>query len=179
MKFEELDIKGAFLIHAEPFEDERGVFRRNFCEKEFAEHDIVTNIAQANISENKYKHTLRGFHYQVLPYGEGKTMTIMKGRIYDIIVDLRKESDTYLKWVSLELFPDMRTSFHVPPGCANAFLTMEDDTLVQYYCSYPYTPEAERGLRYSDPLFKFNWPVSIPAHISDKDANWSNYKPVK
>ncbi len=179
MKFEELDIKGAFLIHAEPFEDERGVFRRNFCEKEFAEHGIATTVAQANISENKYKHTLRGFHYQVLPYGEGKTMTIMKGRIYDIIVDLRKESDTYLKWVSLELFPDMRTSFHVPPGCANAFLTMEDDTLVQYYCSYPYTPEAERGLRYSDPLFKFNWPVSIPAHISDKDANWSNYKPVK
>jgi dTDP-4-dehydrorhamnose 3,5-epimerase len=175
MKFEELDIKGAFLIHAEPFEDERGVFRRNFCEKEFAEHGIATTVAQANISENKYKHTLRGFHYQVAPFGESKTMTIMKGRIYDIIVDLRKESDTYLKWVSLELSPDMRTSFHVPPGCANAFLTMEDDTLVQYYCSYPYTPEAERGLRYNDPLFNFNWPVDGPAHISDKDNNWPDF----
>ena len=177
MKFEELEIKGAFLIHAEPFEDERGVFRRNFCKKEFAEHGIATTITQANISENRYKHTLRGFHYQVLPHGEGKTMTIMKGRIYDLIVDLRKESDTYLKWVSLELSSYMRTSFHVPPGCANAFLTMEDDTLVQYYSSYPYTPDAERGLRYNDPLFKFNWPINDPVYLSDKDASLPNYTP--
>lgn len=176
MKFEELDIKGAFLIHAKPYGDERGVFRRNFCEKEFAEHGIVTNVSQANISENRYKHTLRGFHYQGPPHGEGKTMTILKGRIYDIIVDLRKESDTYLKWVSLELTPDKRTSFHVPPGCANAFLTMEDDTLVHYYCSYPYTPEAERGIRYNDPLFKFDWPTE-PEHISDKDASWPDFLP--
>jgi len=175
MKFEKLEIQGAFFIHAEPFEDERGIFRRNFCEKEFAENGIVSSIAQANISENKYKHTLRGFHYQVLPHGEGKTMTILRGHIYDIIVDLRKESDTYLKWISFELNPEMRTSFHVPPGCANAFLTMEDDTIVHYYCSYPYTAEAERGIRYSDPLFKFRWPVNEPTHISDKDAGWSDF----
>ena len=177
MIFEELKIKGAFLIHAEPFEDERGVFRRNYCEKEFIKNNIISHIAQANISENRYKHTLRGFHYQVPPHGEGKTMTILKGRIYDIIVDLRKESNTYLKWVSLELTPDMRTSFHVPPGCANAFLTMEDYTLVHYYCSYPYTHNAERGIRYSDPLFMFKWPVDNPEHISDKDASWPDFDP--
>lgn len=175
MKFEELEIKGAFLIHAEPFEDERGVFRRNYCEKEFIKNNIISHIAQANISENRYKHTLRGFHYQVPPHGEGKTMTILKGRIYDIIIDLRKESNTYLKWVSLELTPDMRTSFHVPPGCANAFLTMEDDTLVHYYCSYPYTHNAELGIRYNDPLFMFKWPVDRPDHISEKDDNWPNF----
>ena len=175
MKFEQLDIQGSFLIHAEPFEDERGVFRRNYCEKEFIENNIISHVAQANISENRYKHTLRGFHYQVPPHGEGKTMTILKGRIYDIIVDLKKESNTYLKWVSLELTPNMRTSFHVPPGCANAFLTMEDDTLVHYYCSSPYTNNAERGIRYSDPLFMFKWPVDNPEHISDKDASWPDF----
>jgi len=175
MKFEELEIKGAFLIHAEPFKDERGVFRRNFCKKEFEAHGIITSIAQANISENKYKYTLRGFHYQISPYSEGKTMTILKGRIYDIIVDLRKNSDTYLKWISLKLSPEMRTSFHVPPGCANAFLTMEDDTLVHYYCSYPYIPEAERGICYNDPFFKFEWPEEKPAHISTKDASWPDF----
>ena len=175
MKFEELDIKGAFLIHAEPFEDERGVFRRNFCIEEFLKNNIETKVSQANISENNYKHTLRGFHYQSSPHGEGKTMTIIKGRIYDIIVDLRKDSNTYLKWISLELTPEMRLSFHVPPGCANAFLTMEDDTLVHYYCSYPYTPEAERGIRYNDPLFKFIWPAD-PLHVSEKDTNWPDYK---
>jgi dTDP-4-dehydrorhamnose 3,5-epimerase len=175
MKFEKLGIKGAFLIHAEPFEDDRGVFRRNFCEKEFSKHGIVTAVAQANISENRYKHTLRGFHYQVSPHGEGKTMTILKGGVYDIIVDLRKESRTYLKWVSLEFSADTRTSFHVPSGCANAFLTMEDNTLVHYYSSYPYMPEAERGIRYNDPLLKFKWPVEKPVHISDKDVSWPDF----
>lgn len=175
MKFEELEIKGAFLIHAEPFEDERGIFRRNFCHENFLKNNINAEVAQANISENNFKHTLRGFHYQLSPHGEGKTMTILKGRIYDIIVDLRKNSNTYLKWISLELTPEMRSSFHVPPGCANAFLTMEDDTLVHYYCSYPYTPKAERGIRYNDPLFKFIWPIN-PVHISDKDANWPDHK---
>ena len=175
MKFEQLKIQGAFFIHAEPFEDERGIFRRNFCEKEFTKNGIVSCVTQANISENKYKHTLRGFHYQVSPYGEGKTMTIFRGHIYDIIVDLRKDSDTYLKWISFELTPEMRTSFHVPPGCANAFLTMKDDTIVHYYCSYPYTEKAERGIRYSDPLFNFRWPVNKPKHISDKDASWSDF----
>ena len=175
MKFEELEIKGAFLIHAEPFEDERGVFRRNFCKEEFEKNEIVSAVSQANISENKFKYTLRGFHYQLSPFGEGKTMTILKGRIYDIIVDLRKESSTYLKWISFELSPDMRTSFHVPPGCANAFLTMEDETLVHYYCSQEYKADAERGIRYNDPLLKFKWPVAEPLHISDKDANWPDY----
>ena len=177
MKFEELEIKGAFLIHAEPFEDERGVFRRNFCKKEFAEYGISTNVAQANISENTHRHTIRGFHYQIHPFGESKTMTIIKGRIHDIILDLRKDSSTYLEWVSLELSPGQRTSFHVPAGCANAFLTMEDNTLVHYYSSFPFTANAERGIRYNDPLFNFEWPCEKPAHLSEKDATWPNFIP--
>ena len=174
MKFEELEIKGAFLIHAEPFEDERGVFRRNFCEKEFAEHGIATTVAQANISENKYKHTLRGFHYQVAPFGESKTMTIIKGRIHDIIIDLREDSSTYLEWVSFDLSPDQRTSFHVPAGCANAFLTMEDNTIVHYYMGDTFSPNTYSGIRYNDPMFLVEWPCE-PVVISEKDRNLPNF----
>ena len=175
MKFEELEIKGAFLIHAELFEDERGVFRRNFCEKEFAEYGISTKVAQANISENTHRHTIRGFHYQIHPFGESKTMTIIKGRIHDIILDLRKDSSTYLEWVSLELSHGQRTSFHVPAGCANAFLNMEDNTLVHYYSSFPFTANAEKGIRYNDPFFKFDWPFKEPKHISVKDDSWLDF----
>ena len=174
MIFKELKIRGAFLISAETYKDKRGIFRRNFCEKEFAEHGIVSNVAQANISENRYKHTLRGFHYQVPPYGEGKTMTILKGRIYDIIVDLRKESETYLQWESIELSPEHRTSFHVPPGCANAFLTLEKDCLIHYYCSNSYSSANEKGIRFDDPGFNFIWPHE-PLFISDKDKKHPRY----
>jgi dTDP-4-dehydrorhamnose 3,5-epimerase len=176
MKFEELKLKGVFLIHAEGFEDERGVFRRNYCKEEFNNCGIDSNVAQANISENTHKHTIRGFHYQTHPFGESKTMTVIKGRIYDIIVDLRKDSPTYLEWVSLNLSPDRRTSFHVPAGCANAFLTMEDDTLVHYYSSFPFTENAEKGIRYNDPFFKFDWPIKVPQHISVKDNSWPDFK---
>jgi dTDP-4-dehydrorhamnose 3,5-epimerase len=174
MIFKQLDIKGSFHIQAEPFEDDRGVFRRNFCEKEFKNHGIISSIEQANISENKFKNTLRGFHYQHNPHGEGKTMTVLSGSIYDIIVDLRRDSETYLKWVGFELTPEDRTSFHIPPGCANAFLTLEDNTLVHYYCSHAYVPQAEGGIRFNDPLFKFSWP-NEPEHISEKDSNWPDY----
>ena len=177
MKFKELKIKDAFLIEAEPFTDERGVFRRNYCIEEFSSHNINTKISQANISENFLKYTLRGFHYQLPPHGEGKTMTIFSGKIYDIIVDLRKESETFLSWESFELSPEMRTSFHVPPGCANAFLTLKKNTVVHYYCSYPYTPEAERGIRYNDSLFQFKWPIAEPKEISIKDQNWPDFNP--
>ena len=146
MKFENLEIEGAYLIYSEPFVDDRGVFRRNFCTEEFTSNGITERIAQANISENKHRYTLRGFHYQLSPHAEGKTMTVLNGRIYDIIVDLRKESRTYLKWVSIDLDASQRTSFHVPPGCANAFLIMETNTLVHYYSSNSYNPDSERNV---------------------------------
>ena len=177
MKFKELKIKGAYLIEAEPFIDERGAFRRNFCSSEFDKYKITSNVSQANISENRHKHTLRGFHYQIHPFEEGKTMTIYSGKIFDIILDLRKDSETYLKWDSFELSPEMRTSFHVPPGCANAFLTLTENTVVHYYCSQFYNPDAERGIRYNDPFFNFDWPVKLPNEISDKDNDWPDFDP--
>lgn len=174
MKFIPQTIPGAFLIEAAPFADDRGVFRRHFCEKEFAAHGIANVVMQANISENRYAHTLRGFHYQLLPAGEGKTLSCLQGSIYDVIVDVRPDSPTYMKWVSFELKAANRQSIHIPPGCANAFLTLEDNSVMHYYCSHSYVPAMERGIRWSDPAFGFRWP-HVPKVISDKDANHPDY----
>lgn len=174
MIFHPQKIAGVYLIEPTSFKDDRGVFRRHFCDKEFAENKIVTNIRQANVSENNFACTLRGFHYQVVPFGEAKTLSCLKGKIYDIIVDLRKESRTYMEWISFELTDQNRYSIHIAPGCANAFLTLVDGCLIHYYCSQPYSPDAERGIRYNDPAFGFKWPV-VPKIISQKDANNPDY----
>ncbi len=178
MKFYEQKISGVFLIEPELFLDDRGVFRRHFCQKEFQAQGIVTDICQCNVSENKYAYTLRGFHYQLPPYGEGKTLSCFSGMIYDVVVDLRPESSTYLEWIAVELSAQNRKSVHVPPGCANAFLTLEDHCVIQYYCSEFYHPPAERGIRYNDPLFKFEWPAQ-PQVISSKDANHADFVPFR
>ena len=175
MKFYEQKLKGVFLIKPTPFKDERGVFRRHFCAEEFSKHNIVTDVFQSNISENPFAHTLRGFHYQERPFSEGKTLSCLKGSIYDIIVDLRTESSTYMNWVSFELNEDNRNSIHIPPGCANAFMTLKDKSLIHYYCSYPYTPSEEHGIRYNDPSFNFEWPRD-PLFISEKDKNHPDYQ---
>lgn len=178
MKFHKQKIKGVYLIEPEPFVDDRGVFRRHFDQKEFKDKSITTRIVQANISENKYQYTLRGFHYQIPPYEEGKTLSCIKGAIFDIVVDVRPKSPTYLKWISFELDESNRKAIHIPPGCANAFLTLKDNCIIHYYCSQFYNPKAEKGIRYNDPLFNFKWPHS-PKVISDKDKNHQNFIPIK
>jgi len=176
MKFKKCDIKDVYSIEPEPFIDERGVFRRHYCFKEFEQKNIPNKIEQANVSENKYAHTLRGFHYQVFPHQEGKTLSCLKGTIYDIIVDLRKDSPTYMRWQSFELSDKKRNSIFIPPGCANAFLTLTNDCLIHYYCSKSYVPSAEKGVRYNDPIFNFIWPHK-PEVISEKDLNHPDYQP--
>ena len=102
-------------------------------------------------------------------------MSCLKGAIYDVVVDLREHSPTYLKWIAVELDDTNRQSIHVAPGCANAFLTLKDDSIIQYYCSESYAPAHERGVRFDDPLFSFKWPRK-PAFISDKDLNHPDFK---
>lgn len=178
MKFYKQKIKGIYLIEPEPFIDGRGVFRRHFDLKEFKDNQIDPMVVQANISENKFKYTLRGFHYQSYPYSEGKTLSCIKGAIYDIVVDVRPNSPTYMQWISFELDENNRKSIHIPSGCANAFLTLKTGCIIHYYCTQFYTPQAEKGIRYDDPLFNFKWPHS-PKVISDKDKNHSNFIPNK
>ena len=175
MKFHEQSLDGVFLVEPEPFGDERGIFRRHFCENEFSKNGMPPKVMQANVSENKLAGTLRGFHYQIEPFSEGKTLSCLKGKIYDIVVDLRPTSKSYLKWQSFELNDINKLSLHIAPGCANAFLTLTDNCLIHYYCSHSYRPEAERGVRFDDPLFQFQWPVE-PLIISEKDKSHPNFK---
>jgi dTDP-4-dehydrorhamnose 3,5-epimerase len=170
VKFKELDIAGARLIEPELVSDERGSFRRHFCSEEFAAHGIETRVMQGNVSENPHLHTLRGFHYQLAPYAEGKTISCFSGALYDIIVDLRPDSKSFLQWVAVTLDAKDRSSLYIPPGCANAYLTVAPNTVVHYYMSELYTPGSYRGFCYNDPSFNFEWPAK-PQVISDRDRN--------
>ena len=176
MIFKKQKISGVYLIKPEPYSDSRGFFRRHFCKKEFKYNKIDTNIEQCNVSENFKKGTLRGFHYQTGKSSEDKTLSCLKGSVYDIVVDLRKNSKTFGKWQSFYLNEKNKLSVHIPKGCANAFLTLENNCLIHYYCSNNYNPKKEKGIRYNDPFFKFRWPIKI-FHISDKDKNHLNFKP--
>ena len=170
MKLKELDIAGAWLIEPELVSDKRGVFRRHFCSEEFAAHGIETRVMQGNVSENPHLHTLRGFHYQLAPHAEGKTISCFSGALYDIIVDLRPDSKSFLQWVAVTLDAKDRSSLYIPPGCANAYLTIAPDTVVHYYMSELYTLGSYRGFCYNDPSFNFKWPAK-PQLISDRDRN--------
>lgn len=176
MIFHKQKLSGVFIIEPQPYSDERGLLRRHFCQREFDEQGIEIDVKQCNVSENKKKHTLRGFHYQLPPYGENKILSCIKGAIFDVIVDLREDSDSYLKWESFELTEENRFSLYVPKGCANAYLTLQDNTWIFYYHSEFYTPIAEAGIRYNDQLFKFIWPEE-PKIISDKDLNLPDFAP--
>ena len=174
MKFVELALPGVWILEPEMVVDDRGVFRRTFCAKEFANHGLATTAVQGNVSENPHAGTLRGFHYQVPPHQEAKTLLCVTGSLYDIVVDLRPGSPTFLQWVSLELSAVNRRSLHVPAGCANAWLTTAADTTVHYYMSAAYEANADRGLRFDDPYFRFTWP-SAPVKISAKDAAFPDF----
>ncbi len=177
MKFTPLELTGTWIIEPEPFSDERGSFFRHFCAQEFAAHGLETAMAQGNISINPYEGTLRGFHYQIPPFQEAKTISCLTGSLYDIVVDLRPQSPSFMKWLAVELSAQNRKSLHIPNGCANAWLTTAPDTTVHYYMSTPYAPQAYRGFRYNDPLFNFVWPTK-PKVISEKDRHLPDFDPT-
>lgn len=174
MNFTPTILKGAFEIELNKLKDERGFFARAWCEKEFAEHGLTPIVHQCNVSYNIKKGTLRGMHYQVAPYQEAKTVRCTRGAIYDVIIDLRKDSATYKQWIGVELTADNYKMLHVPEDFGHGFITLEDNTEVTYQVSEFYTPGAEKGIRWDDPLFNIDWPEKIQV-ISEKDANWENY----
>lgn len=176
MKFYKQKIKDVYLIEPEPFVDKRGLYRRHFCQKEFKDHSIDFQVAQANIVENKQSFTLRGFHFQKPPFEEGKILSCIKGAAYDIVLDIDPKSPTYLQWEGFELNEKNRRSLYIPSGCTHAILTLRKDTFIHYYSSQFYNPGSEDGIRYDDPYFKFKWPHH-PEIISDKDKNHPNFVP--
>ena len=171
MKFTETKLKGAFIIDLEPRSDDRGFFSRSFCQKEFEAHGLKTTIAQANISFNYRKGTVRGLHFQFPPAAETKFVRCSRGAIVDVIVDLRPESPTYLQHVAVELTAENRRGLFVPERFAHGYQVLEDNTETTYQVGEFYTPSAESGLRFSDPRLGIEWP--LPAtDMSEKDARW-------
>ena len=174
MNFIPQKVNDHLLIIPDLHDDERGVFRRSFCKEVLKKNGINFNVAQGNISENYNKHTLRGFHYQSTPSNESKILTCISGSLFNIVLDLREDSSSYKKWSSVEINSQERQSLYVPSGCANAFLTLEDNTIVHYYMNDFYNPSSYKGIRYNDPTFSFEWPHELKI-ISEKDLNFSDF----
>ena len=177
MKFLETPLESVFVIQLEPVDDERGSFARVWCRDEFEANGVATSLAQANVSFNRRRGTLRGLHYQIAPGEETKVVRCTRGALWDVAVDVRPDSPTYLKWFGLELTPDNGTMLYVPRGCAHGYVTLVDATEAFYLTSAPYAAELERGVRWDDPAFSIEWPVA-PLIISDKDASWPSFLAV-
>jgi dTDP-4-dehydrorhamnose 3,5-epimerase len=174
MIFIETKLKGAYIIEIEKREDMRGFFARAFCQREFKAHGLNPKVAQANVSFNLKKGTLRGMHMQEAPHSEAKLVFCTQGAIFDVIIDLRKDSSTYKRWVGMELTEDNHTALYVPEGFAHGYMSLKDDTTVLYLVSEFYEPEAERGFRYDDPAFAVQWPLEV-SNILEKDSLWVLY----
>jgi len=176
MLFFETQLKGAFLIEAEEFVDERGVFARTFCQKEFEAHNLNTRTAQCSISFNKSRGTLRGMHYQIPPYRETKLVRCTMGAIFDVIIDLRPGSPTFAQHFAVILSAQNRKTVYVPEGLAHGFQTLQDKSEVNYQMSEFYSPAHARGVRWDDPVFGIQWPES-PRIILERDQNYPDFDP--
>jgi len=171
MIFHKTKLKDAWLVEPELRGDQRGFFARTMCWEEFAHQGLVSEFVQQNTSFSAQRGTLRGMHFQLLPHAEVKLVRCIKGAIVDVIVDIRESSPTYLQHQIFELTEGNRLQLYVPEGFAHSFQTLTDDVEVSYLVSSPYTPEAERGLRYNDEHLGIDWPVPV-TEVSDKDASW-------
>lgn len=172
MTFEKTSLEGLFVVKPNIFTDERGFFSRTFCKKEFAEIGFEKDFVQFNHSFNSKKGTLRGMHFQVAPFTETKLIRCVEGRVWDVVVDFRKDSKTYLQYFGIELSKQNMYSVLIPDGFAHGFVTLEDNSSLIYHHTEYYTPNVESGILYSDPSIGIKWPVSITV-ISQKDTSYS------
>ena len=168
MKFLETPIIDAYVIEIEEINDERGFFSRAWDKKIFEEKKLNSNMVQCNISFNKKKGTLRGLHYQEKPFEEAKLVRCTNGSVYEVIVDLRKDSPSYKKWYGVKLSSKEHNMIYVPEGCALGFQTLEDNTELFYQMSEYYKPEFSKGVRWNDESFQISWPLEVTV-ISKKD----------
>jgi dTDP-4-dehydrorhamnose 3,5-epimerase len=171
MLFKPTGVAGAFVVEPERIGDERGFFARTWCQEEFQAHGLNPRLAQCNISYNHSIGTLRGMHYQIAPHEEAKLVRCTAGAIWDVAIDLRPGSPTYLAWAGAELTADNRAALYVPEGCAHGFLTLREGTEVFYQMSVPYEPSAARGVRWDDPAFGVAWPAPVRV-INQRDRSY-------
>jgi dTDP-4-dehydrorhamnose 3,5-epimerase len=174
MKFRETTIPGVMVVEPEPVRDQRGFFARLHCPDDFAGAGFAFAPVQTSLSHNAKAFTLRGLHYQLAPFGETKLVRVVRGRTFEVAVDLRAESPTHRQWIGQELDAERAEALLIPEGVAHGFLTLADDTDVLYQIAPGYTPGHDRGVRWDDPAFNVRWPAQ-PAVISARDAAYPDY----
>ena len=175
MRFAETDVADSFVVELEPIRDERGWFARTFSTDEFAARGLATAVAQCNSSFNERAATLRGLHFQAEPHAEAKLVRCTRGAIWDVLVDLRPESPTFRRWTGVELTPENGRMLYAPVGTAHGFITLVGASEVLYQMSYPYVPDAARGVRFDDPAFGIDWPLA-PDVISERDRGYPDFE---
>jgi dTDP-4-dehydrorhamnose 3,5-epimerase len=176
--FTETDVLGVTVIDLEPLQDDRGFFARSFCRRQFEEQGLHPEVVQCNISGNNREGTLRGLHLQLPPHQEAKLIRCTRGSIWDVAVDLRADSPTYLRWFGAELTADNRRMLYVPEGCAHGFQSLTDATEVFYQISAAYEPDAQAGVRWDDPAFGIQWPATEFRSMSARDRTWPDFEGV-
>ena len=175
MNFTETALPGLWLVEMERRRDARGYFARTWCQHEFAAHDLDARLAQASVSFNRQRGTLRGMHFQRRPHAETKLVRCARGAIWDVAIDLRPHSPTYCRWMGFELSAENGTALYIPEGFAHGFQTLAAETEVFYQISEFHAPEAADGVRYDDPAFGIEWPLPVSS-ISPRDEAWPDYR---
>jgi dTDP-4-dehydrorhamnose 3,5-epimerase len=180
LKFEPCSVEGAWVIRPEPRTDERGHFARIYCARELAAQGLCSEISQINTGFSPRAGTLRGMHYQAAPHAEVKLARCVRGAAYDVVVDLRPDSPSYLRWFGIELSEDNGAMLYAPAGTAHGYLTLKPDTELVYLTSRAYAPHAVRGVRHDDPAFRIDWPTAVTL-MSAADRQWPDFptRPLK
>lgn len=168
MIFTPTNLEDLYIIKREPHGDERGWFVRTFANEELKKAGINFNIVHINQSFNKEKGTLRGMHRQSAPREEAKIFHCLKGKVFDVAIDMRKNSPTFLKWFGIELTEDNNTMIFIPKGFNHGYQTLTEDCLVQYFVDEYYSPQSEENINWSDPVINIDWPIKTPI-LSEKD----------
>jgi dTDP-4-dehydrorhamnose 3,5-epimerase len=170
-------VAGAYLVESPVFHDARGSFTTVFEAHEAAALGLAFPVVQCQIARNRRAHTLRGLHYQAPPSAQAKLVRCIRGRIWDVAVDLRPDSPTFRRWAAVELAEDTDRAFYIPAGCAHGYLTLADDSDILYLVDNIYDPARERGVRWNDPAFAIAWPAA-PAVIAERDATFPDFVPT-
>jgi dTDP-4-dehydrorhamnose 3,5-epimerase len=175
MIYRELPLSGAFLIEPEPAEDQRGFFARTFCAREFAGRGLETDVAQCSVSYTTKKGAVRGLHYQIPPAAETKLVRCLRGAIFDVIIDLRRNSPTFGRHAGVMLSERNLHALYVPEMFAHGFQTLTRGVEVLYQISEFYAPEHARGLRHDDPALRIDWPLPV-TDVSERDTSWPMFQ---
>jgi len=176
LKFLATDIEGTYLVEIEPHTDARGSFARVFCKREFEHNGLDIDVVQASISSSSARGTIRGLHFQWPPSCEAKLVRCQRGRVHDVIVDLRPDSPTFTRHAVFELSCNSHSAVFVPQGCAHGFQSLENDSELVYMMSDYYQPQLQDGIRYNDPFFAISWPLPVSV-ISDRDLEYRDFNP--